>query len=145
MVQYRVSGMIGDLPVDLVVEVPERERRKSGTTVQGLSDEEIVCQIGEIRTILGESLSKQAEMLIGMLAQQNKNGKMALSRTYREVWVPLRHALEGKYTHEQLQHGMSVALEKGMPVPYAKAVARKWDGETTSVVPVHHDRKYRVT
>lgn len=142
--QYRVSGTIGDLVVDLVIEAPERNRSVSKKSVSGVTDEELAAQVDAAKRVLGDRLSHQAVMMIDLLANQNKSKSMALSRAYREVWAPLEHALNGRYSREQLEHGMGVALEKGMPVAYAKAVARRWSGDGESSVPSHNKRKYRV-
>ena len=142
--QYRVSGTIGEFVVDLVVDVPKRERSGSKKSVSGVTDEVLASQVEEIKSVLGERLSRQAELMTDLLARRNKNGTVAFSRVFREVWSPLEHALAGRYSREALEYGMGVALEKGKPVAYAKAVAREWNGEPVVSSPEQPERKYRI-
>lgn len=141
--QYRVSGTVGEMVVDLVISAPVREVGRSKKLIEVVTDEGLEAQVVEAKRVLGERLASQAVAMIDVLARQNKGGKMRFSRAVREVWLPLVHALEGSYTREQLEHGMSVALERGKPVPYAKAVARSWEGEPVKG-PVRAERKYKV-
>ena len=141
--QYRVSGTIGDLVVDLVIDAPSVARTKSRKSVSHVTGEELEAQVAFAKSTIGERLASQGSLMVDLLARQNKGGTMALSRAYREVWLPLQQALEGKYSRLALEHGMSVALEKGMPVAYAKAVARRWEGEAPAES-VPAEPKYRV-
>ena len=134
--QYRIHGSIGEMPVDLVVEVPD-VKRAARAKVGARSDEELFAEIEQIQAGVGALLKQQGTAMVELLASQNKSGATSVSRALREVWAPMNHALEsGKYTREGLEHGMEVALAKGVPnIGYAKAVARglSKDAEPVSV------------
>lgn len=142
--RYRVTGMLGDMPVDLTVEAPELARKSSVAKVSGMSDDELGELVEKAKLSLGEDLSRQASGLVDLMASSNKSGVMALSRVWREVWQPAQHAVEsGRYSREALAHGISVAVAAGKPnLGYAKAVARSWVEERDAAV-VSAAPKYR--
>lgn len=136
--EYRIRGSIGEMPVDLVVEMPEVKRASpSAAKVGTKSDQQLLEAIDRIKTRVRPLLAQQGDALVELIASENKSGKTSVSRALREVWQPMDTALEsGRYTREGLEHGMEVALAKGVPnIGYAKAVARglSKDAEPVSV------------
>lgn len=143
VMEYKIVGRIGEMEVDLVVSAPTVERKKAGGSVPAVSDEEMEEVIDGLRDQFGNLLAHQADAMVSLMAEQNKSGRVAIGRAYREVWMPLVQELgRGRLTADELAVGMEAALAKGIAnVNYAKKAALKED-----VVPVKvaAESKYRV-
>ncbi len=142
-----ITGKIGEFEVDLVVETEQSARQDSGIKVAAMSDDEMLAGIERFTQVHGELLANLARQMVDVLAAQNKGGRTSLRRAWREVYVVLDQAISsGNYTREELEDGMSVAVEKGKPnVGYAKAVARgrRVDGSPDGGGPAAPVARYR--
>lgn len=97
------------------------KRRKASSTVAATPDEDYAETIEHTKRMLGSVLSGLADEMVDLMARENKSGKVALSRAYREVFQPLAVAA---IPTDDMVYGMQAAIAKGIPnVNYAKRVA----------------------
>jgi hypothetical protein len=102
-----------DIEKTVMSETASRSR-----TVKQKTPDEIAADIETCRTKLGSNATLVAELAV-VMAEQNKTGKVAESRTLRELWAPISD-LASSIPELKLRYGLQRALAK--PAPNANYV-----------------------
>jgi hypothetical protein len=106
---------------------PEKRPVSSPPKLKAKSPNEISFEIEIARGKIGEPNSRLVDELCSLLAEENKSGKVQLSRLLRELWQPLADSTT-KFSTEELRYGLEVAVKNGIPnANYAKKAAASYE------------------
>lgn len=104
-------------------------------TIQKPTDEQVEQAIAAHRERLGERNAALVDELVAVLAEKNKSGRVAASKTLRTLWQPLGDASE-RFSVEALEYGLRAAIAKPAPNPnYVKRAAEGYS-PSSNVVPI---------
>ncbi len=68
-------------------------------------------------------------VLVAIMAEKNKSGTVAVSRTYRELWAPIAATAE-LLTTAQVAYGLQAAIKKGAPnANYVRSAAEGYEAQ----------------
>lgn len=133
MSEWRVTGDIipndsGGFSVDLRAfrEGAQTNKNAGSKKVGSLSGAELDRAVEEAMDRMGDRVALFASQLVDVMAAKNKSGQVALSRAYREVYLPVAD-WAGQVGEDAAAHGLGVAVEKSIPnVNYAKRAAESY-------------------
>lgn len=112
-----------------------RVSRAKAPAVSAVSNDDVEAEISNARREIGKDLEMLAGEMVELLAGSNATGKVAVSRTLREIYRPLVSALE-TYDPKALAYGMQEAVARGKPnVNYAKKAAASYSSSSPVVAP----------
>lgn len=124
---WRLTGSLtprpdGSYAIDVEASLV-RVSRAGSPAVSAVSDDAIEAEIEQAKESLGPKLATLADEMVQLLARSNRTGKVAVSRTCREIYRPLVSAGLTVDT-DALIFGMQEAVARGVPnVNYAKKAA----------------------